>query len=189
MDTPSPAGHYLGCAHEPITKTVAGMVVRGIRYDMSQYLRTAVDQYKAVVKKTTGVTPVMKAVHTPFLPDDQTKSFQGAPRRPLPGHTICPHCSNEHQLDGGRLVATAGLPDAATNESENLFPTKKKKKARKPLAAHEYGELSAVASSVLMTILYAARMARFDLLRAVAKLACDTTRWEPHHDRQLFQRM
>ena len=49
------------------------------------------------------------------------------------------------------------------------------------------GALQPIAAKVLMEILYAARMARFDLLRAVCHLACFITKWTPDCDRRLHR--
>ena len=49
----------------------------------------------------------------------------------------------------------------------------------------ERGMLHPVASSILMRVLYAARMARFDLLRAVNKLACNVAFWDTKADERL----
>ena len=49
------------------------------------------------------------------------------------------------------------------------------------------GKYRAIAPRVLMKILYAARVARFDLLRAVNHLACFFTRWDAACDRRLHQ--
>ena len=43
------------------------------------------------------------------------------------------------------------------------------------------------AASIIMTTMYAARMARFDLLRAVCNLACFVTKWSTECDRKLYQ--
>ena len=43
------------------------------------------------------------------------------------------------------------------------------------------------AASVLMKILYAARMARVDLLRPVQGLAKSFTKWKPRHDEELYK--
>jgi hypothetical protein len=47
------------------------------------------------------------------------------------------------------------------------------------------GALQPIAAKVLMKILYAARMARFDLLRAVNHLACFIAKWTVDCDRRL----
>ena len=49
------------------------------------------------------------------------------------------------------------------------------------------GYLAPHASKILMKILYAARMGRFDLLRATAFLACYVTKWTEEHDRRLHK--
>ena len=49
--------------------------------------------------------------------------------------------------------------------------------------------LSSGASKVLMKLLYAARMARYDLLRAVGGLATMVTKWDASCDRRLYRLM
>jgi hypothetical protein len=49
------------------------------------------------------------------------------------------------------------------------------------------GELQPIASKVLMTILYAARTARYDLLRATCALACRVTSWSKVCDNMLHR--
>ena len=47
------------------------------------------------------------------------------------------------------------------------------------------GQLDKTAMKVLMSVLYAARMARFDVLRAVGALATKVTKWNSQCDREL----
>ena len=51
------------------------------------------------------------------------------------------------------------------------------------------GELKHCCASVLMKLLYAARMCRYDLLHAIDRLACLITRWDSHCDRMLHRLM
>ena len=51
------------------------------------------------------------------------------------------------------------------------------------------GYLAPVASKILMKVLYAARMGRWDLLRACNFLACYVTKWTEEHDRRLHRLM
>ncbi len=51
------------------------------------------------------------------------------------------------------------------------------------------GALQPIASSVLMKVLYAARLSRFDLLKAVANLAQKVTKWDKGCDRMLHRLM
>ena len=44
MDPPTNMGQYLGCMHRPFEITVNGKLIRGMEYDMEEYLRTAVRQ-------------------------------------------------------------------------------------------------------------------------------------------------
>ena len=48
------------------------------------------------------------------------------------------------------------------------------------------GDENPYAAKILMKILYAARMARFDFLRAVCGLAQFITRWDDECDRKLY---
>ena len=49
------------------------------------------------------------------------------------------------------------------------------------------GALQPIASSVLMKVLHGARMARFDLLNAVANLAKNVTKWNANCDKILHR--
>ena len=49
------------------------------------------------------------------------------------------------------------------------------------------GRLAPIAAKILMKILYGARSARLDLLRAVSHLACYFTKWTSRCDRQLYR--
>jgi len=51
------------------------------------------------------------------------------------------------------------------------------------------GELADAAASILMKILYGARMGRWDLLKAVTSLATKLTKWTPWCDKALFRLM
>ena len=53
--------------------------------------------------------------------------------------------------------------------------------------SQDRGALQPIAAKVLMKTLYAARMARFDLLRAVCHLACFITKWTPECDKRLHR--
>ena len=51
------------------------------------------------------------------------------------------------------------------------------------------GKLAPIASRVLMKLLFAARMARYDLLRAVQGLASRVTKWSSDCDKALHRLM
>ena len=66
----------------------------------------------------------------------------------------------------------------------------KKKKGIDPKANHgKEGRLQPIAAKILMTVLYAARDARLDLLRPICHLACYITRWTSDCDRKLHRLM
>jgi hypothetical protein len=58
-DTPSALGLFLGCRHDTFTRTLpnSDIVVRGIEYNMEDFLRSCVERYKEL----TGVTILRKA--------------------------------------------------------------------------------------------------------------------------------
>ena len=74
---------------------------------------------------------------------------------------------------------------------------KREPKSRMPMAADsvvaeatdkvEAGVLQPIAASVLMQMLYGARYARPDLLRAITGLARKMTKWRPMQDLQLHR--
>ena len=62
-------------------------------------------------------------------------------------------------------------------------------KAETPEELAKSGALAPVASKILMKILYAARLARPDLLRATCYLATRITKWTEQCDKMLFRLM
>ena len=84
-------------------------------------------------------------------------------------------------LSGGRV-------NAKLRQAETPFLDE----ARPDLPPDEFtetnkGVLADVSSNILMKILYAARVARFDLLRPVTALAAKVTKWTKLCDRQLHR--
>jgi len=60
---------------------------------------------------------------------------------------------------------------------------------QEPPDAPPAGVLKPIAAKVLMKVFYAARLARFDLLRAAANLSRFVTKWTSDHDRRLMKLM
>ena len=58
-----------------------------------------------------------------------------------------------------------------------------------PVAEPIRGELQTCAAKILMSVLYAARMARYDLLRGVGGLASMITKWTVECDKKLHHLM
>jgi len=86
-----------------------------------------------------------------------------------------------------RYVELAG-PNVKFNKVSAPFPDDK---IARPIMdeAEARGELQPIASRVLMKVLFAARMARFDLLRAAQGLASRITKWSPDCDKSLRRLM
>ena len=111
-------------------------------------------RYLDIVGKDTK----LKHVSTPSLPE--TKKHKS--RAPCPGDpkkkVACPWCSHEFDPDAPEFYKPGTIgEDVSPGES-----------ARGALAPH--------AASVLMKLLYAARIARFDLLRSINSLARNVTK-------------
>ena len=110
-----------GCMYKPAREVV---------YDMSSFLKQAVEKYKSLVSPEFRD---LKHVSTPFADD--------------------------------RIARPAEAESGST------------------------GKLAPIASRVLMKLLFAARMARYDLLRAVQGLASRVTKWSMDCDKALHRLM
>ena len=125
-------------------------------YDMEGLLKLSVEKYLDIVGKDTK----LKHVSTPSLPEE-TKKHKS--RAPCPGNPknkkVCPWCTHEFDPD-------APLFYEQGTQGEDVSP-----------GESERGALAPHAASVLMKLLYAARIARFDLLRSINSLARNVTKW------------
>ena len=72
-----------------------------------------------------------------------------------------------------RKVATPFVPDSKASEL--------------PKDASKEGHLQPIAASILMKLLYAARLARFDILKAIGQLAQHISKWTAADDRGLHR--
>ena len=79
-------------------------------------------------------------------------------------------------------------PSAAPKASSSSKATTSAKKST-PEGWDNKGKLAGIASKVLMKVLWAARLARFDLLKAVSYLARFVTRWSTRCDEMLHRLM
>ena len=140
----SSSGMYLGCniIKNEIRRPQDRVVLRSITYDMESFLEQCVARYLTVA----GVDVKLREARTPFLPPT---SSRGPYRDPVHNQGGCKWCG--YDQPGGPCP-----PDSHKESQAIEQPT---------------GQLAAVAASVLMKCMYAARMARFDLLRAVQGLA------------------
>ena len=80
---------YLGCALRGSVKLPTGNVATSLSYDMGSFLKKAVQKYSDLA----GPDTKLRHVDTPFLPEDQAKSPQGAPCKE--GACVeCPGCKH-----------------------------------------------------------------------------------------------
>ena len=94
-----------------------------------------------------------------------------------------------------RRATTPFLPEPSSPDFSDKGVTREEiEAAERALEAATHmdevaGNLKPYAAKVLMKVLYAARYARFDLLRAVCYLAQFITKWDEHCDRRLYRLM
>ena len=166
---------YFGCRnHRPTMKFPSGGLATCHSYDMEDFMRSCVALYEELAP---GVR--LKQVSTPFLSDDHRDSAARGPAGDGPVD-VCPWCEHPH--------APNTWPSIEAYEKDTA-------KRRKQLEAETSaksdssvrGRLAPVAARILMKILYGARTARLDLLRAVSHLACFFTKWTPECDKKLHR--
>ena len=182
LEKPAAAHLYLGCIHKRETVRLPnGASARAVVYDMESYLRSTVARYQSLVHKLEGKTPTLKKVETPFLPEDQRLAPARAPCSKGKCHT-CPWCSHTFSAEDEKLFQEAlstlrKAQKSAKGAGTSPGTAPDGGSSAQSTEATGSGRLQAIAASILMGLLYAARMARFDLLRATCKLACFTTKW------------
>ena len=154
-----PLGLYLGCRHIESTRPhpTTKVMLRVVEYDMSDFLRSCVERYTHFSGHTS-----LKPAGTPFLEEQphQTESL-----RP----------SDIAEVIKGMACACFDCCAAA------------KGACKKSEFTAADGKMKPHAAKVLMKILYAARMARFDLLRPVNALARMFTKWDADCDNRLHR--
>ena len=165
-------GLYLGCR---ISKGEAVLPdktpVRTVTYDMETYLDMTVKKYCEV----TGFDPSkFKTVPSPS-PAEETKHHPArAPVCNGQSHR-CTWCGHTTPVDAdGRLLPPPPIPRGPMEEE---------------VTEANRGALAPQAASVLMKLLYAARVCRFDLLRSINNLVRKITKWTKKEDALLHHLM
>jgi hypothetical protein len=160
-----------------------------MQYNMEDFLTACVKKYEEL----GGATRALAKVRTPFLPENPSSGPAGRPLSNEPG-VECPWCFHSfairgHLLDtsSARKATKAPKKSGGTDGRVGASPSSQHPPGttEDPCVDLTRGALQPIAAKVLMKILYAARMARFDLLRAVNYLACYITKWTPECDRRL----
>ena len=162
-------GLYLGCQLvRGETKLKDGTKVSTITYDMESFLEQSVQKYLGIVGKDT----ILKKAPTPSLPEEAKDHPARAPCGAGPV-SQCTWCGTIHPI----TEPTASKADPTGSS------------APKPGDEMKVGELAPHAARVLMKLLYAVRIARFDLLRSINMLARNATKWSKHDDIKLHHLM
>ena len=159
MGTPEPLKRFLGCDHKVTTQTASdGTKVRRIEYDMQPFFEGCLRRYEALTGIIAGDLP---KVSTPFLDEDAVRKAQGIGPMGFKLPTTKVSAPQAKKPGKGAKVPLA-TPGSTKVDAEGKVPT---------------GVLQPIAASCLMQVLYGARFARPDLLRAVAALARKITKW------------
>ena len=154
-------GMYLGCTlKKGESRLKDGTRVSTMTYDMESFLEQCVEKYREIAGKNVA----FKHVATPSLPED-TKQHPARAPCAKGDAVICPWCSCSFlgRGDDSHCESAKGSSDTAGRSTEVR------------------GELAPHAASILMKLLYAARIARFDLLRSINTLARNVTKWTINH--------
>jgi hypothetical protein len=184
LDPPEELGLYLGCRHFIREGSLVSdrSPVRFLEYDMSDFLSGCVARYRELASD-----PDMKPCRTPFPSEYSLKKLkeltdgESAKRGGTGTDSVATAAGQAQQPESD---ADDAAEDLIRGEIYRWVP--KEGSIDTPTVPGKY---RIIAPRVLMKVLYAARMARFDLLRAVNHLARFTTKWEPVHDLCLHQLM
>ena len=162
-------GMYLGCTlKKGESRLKDGTRVSTMTYDMESFLEQCVEKYREIAGKNVA----FKHVATPSLPEDAKQHPARAPCAKGDA-VVCPWCSCSFLGRGydSPSESAKGSSDTAGRSTEVR------------------GELAPHAASILMKLLYAARIARFDLLRSINTLARNVTKWTIKDDVRLHHLM
>ena len=141
-------------------------------YNVEELIGSCVTKYCELAK----ITSPLRSYTAPILPDDHSRSAAGAPGSgPV---TECPWCHH-----------TAAPTSFVTYSSITALVKKPKVRPVETGSEPQQGELHEVASRVLMKVLWAARLCRRDLLRAVNRLATCAAKWTSEADLVLYRLM
>ena len=177
MDPPTEFDLFLGAKHDRFEiqhPHDPDKIIRGIEYNVEDKLRSACDKYRSLTKMTGPLKPA----DTPFVVD--TDLGIAAPAH-LGSWIECPWCKGrfaEHTF--GR-----GIANKYHNQTSCMYD---RDQGGNPDDLNK-GKLADDASSVVMQLLFAARVGRFDLLRAIGRLASKVSCWTVSCDKQLHKLM
>ena len=173
LEEETPLGLYLGCRISKGEATLHDKTkVQTVTYDMETYLEMTVKKYCDV----TGFDSTkFKTVPSPS-PAEETKHHPArAPAQHGKSHR-CTWCGHTMPVDAdGRLIPPPPIPKAPEEEEVS--------------EANRGSLVAPQAASILMKLLYAAHICRFDLLRSINNLAREITKWTKKEDALLHHLM
>ena len=179
IDDPTPPGLFLGCSHEQIDMKINGKKVRGWCWNMESQVKKAVDLYTELTGRT------LKKVTTPFRSLTSKKGTIAAPITDGPW-LRCPWCKGEYD----EKCFERGTGDPAKADAKRKAAAKKLLDPEDITQANpRFTHLSELAMRVIMTLLYSARIARNDLLRAINALGSRIHTWDEECEEDLFRLM
>jgi hypothetical protein len=168
-----PLGMCLGCNQSKReARLPGGGFASVVEYGTESFL----DQHAQRYLECAGPDCALRRAETPFLTEDHRSTPAVRPR----GAGSAGECPwRARTLDASKAQVASKKakrgPQVAQEPSDDEDPAEDVPR----------GELAQEAARVLMKIPHAARMARFDLLRAVGGLACFLTKWTMERDARL----
>ena len=166
---------------KPIVNTKK-RTIRFMKYDMKEFLEACVDRYKELCMPK--YSKPIKHADTPFL-DEGRPEFDENPIDPKVEGLI--QASSHGPIGDEEEHINSAATSAAPAPKSKAKAKGKAKSAPKPPPNGNPGVLGDAASAVLMKILYAARMGRFDLIRPVTQLAAHVSKWTDICDQKLYR--
>ena len=170
MEDPTPVGLYLGCQRRRFDVNMPQGPLGVMIYDVEAFFEHCTAKYLSC----QGAKPLVTA-HTPFVP--RTEAI-GVARAAVPDGWDPDWRGGEGmgQVKGGPRA----LPKATADE---LVPVQASTPEEPP------GTLSPYAASVVMKVMYGARVARPDFLRAIQGQAAVLKTWNLFNDDDLHRMM
>ena len=168
LEKPSPLGRYLGCLHVTFkTDVTDGFNPSGIKPSLQELLKNNVADTKGGKSGPAKQEPPSQGgrVSITVVQYDMREFLE--------------QCIEKYQALTDNKVKLRRVDTPFIDEAKEYEEYNEKNP----------GRLKSIASKVLMKCLYAARMARYDLLRPITALAKCVTKWTPTCDKMLHKLM
>ena len=163
-----------------------------VKYDMEKFLSSCCEKYEELARDC-GQAVKWDIVTTPHIDE---MDWEDLSRRPISDDENgfkCPYCQGIFP-ESCLMTIPKGQANqrqyaSCTLSTASAKNTKLEEQLAEPPKPGEVGKLESIAARVLMKVFYAARLSRFDLLRAVANLARYITKWDREMDLRLMKLM